>query len=140
MRVIKKARRGNYTRTWQSRFRCAADSKINVMRLFLKILFVVYLLGAQTIAAQEKETKLFLTGYIKNLHEISFVDNLEQLQWTTLLHNRLNFKYIPSNTITTRREFRNRMFYGDNVKIFPYFRILFLVMMVGLIFLENERE
>jgi len=91
------------------------------MHLFLKILFIVYLLCAQTIVAQEKETKLFLTGYIKNLHELSFVDNLEQLQWTTLLHNRLNFKYIPSNTITTRLELRNRIFYGDNIKNIPGF-------------------
>ncbi len=91
------------------------------MRLFLKILFIIYLLAAQSIAAQEKETKLFLTGYIKNLHEISFVDNLEQLQWTTLLHNRLNFKYIPSNTITSRLELRNRIYYGDNVKNIPGF-------------------
>lgn len=84
----------------------------------MKRLLLTYLLlfTLTTIYAQEKEEKLFLNGYIKNLQEFSFVDRLEQLQWTTFLHNRLNFKYIPSNSITARLEVRNRVFYGDNVK------------------------
>ena len=89
----------------------------------MKKLLVTYLLLFiyTTINAQEKEEKLFLSGYIKNLHQFSFVDKLEQLQWTALLHNRLNFKYIPSEEITFRLELRNRFFYGDNVKnIFGY--------------------
>ena len=59
----------------------------------MKRLFLAYLLlfTLTTIHAQEKEETLFLSGYIKNLHEFSFIDNLDQLQWTTLLHNRLNF-------------------------------------------------
>ncbi|HSM63564.1 MAG TPA: hypothetical protein VK833_06475, partial [Gillisia sp.] len=42
-------------------------------------------------------------------------------QWTTLLHNRLNFKYIPSTSLTARLEVRNRVFYGDNVQNIPGF-------------------
>ncbi|ARV14166.1 hypothetical protein [Polaribacter sp. SA4-12] len=68
------------------------------------------------INAQEKEEKLFLTGYIKNLNEFSFINNFDQLQWTTLLHNRFNFKYLPSEELTVRLEIRNRLIYGDNVK------------------------
>jgi hypothetical protein len=84
----------------------------------MKRLFLTYLLlfTLTIINAQEKEETLFLSGYIKNLHEFSFIDNLDQLQWTTFLHNRLNFKYIPSDEITVRLEFRNRLFYGDNIK------------------------
>lgn len=77
---------------------------------------VVLLFCAFTVFGQEKDTKLFLTGYIKNLHEFSFVDRLEQLQWTTFLHNRLNFKFSLSKEFSARLEFRNRMFYGDNIK------------------------
>ncbi|HSM62441.1 MAG TPA: hypothetical protein VK833_00740, partial [Gillisia sp.] len=77
------------------------------------------------IVAQEKEQKLFLSGYIKNLHEFSFIDKLDQLQWTSLLHNRLNFKYTPSDKINVRFELRNRLFYGDNVKnIFGFAEII----------------
>ena len=84
----------------------------------MKRLFLTYLLliTLTTICAQEKEEKLVLSGYIKNLHEFSFINSLDQLQWTTLLHNRLNFKYIPTEKLTVRLEFRNRLFYGDNVK------------------------
>ena len=84
----------------------------------MKRFFLTYLLliTLTTIYAQEKEEKLVLSGYIKNLHEFSFINSLDQLQWTTLLHNRLNFKYIPAEKLTVRLEFRNRLFYGDNVK------------------------
>ena len=89
----------------------------------MKRLLLTYLLlfALTNIYAQEKEEKLFLNGYIKNLQEFSFVDRLEQLQWTTFLHNRLNFKYIPSNSLTARIEVRNRVFYGDNVQNIPGF-------------------
>jgi hypothetical protein len=84
----------------------------------MKKIFLTYLLlfTLTTINAQEKEEKLSLSGYIKNLHEFSFVDQLDQLQWTTLVHNRLNFKFTPSNEIKVKLELRNRLFYGDHVK------------------------
>jgi len=91
-------------------------------KLYLTYLLLLVL---STINAQEKKEKLFLSGYIKNLNEFSFVDRFNELQWTTLLHNRLNFKYIPSEEITVRLELRNRLFYGDNVKnIFGYSEII----------------
>ena len=84
----------------------------------MKRSFLTYLLliTLTTVYAQDKEKNLVLSGYIKNLHEFSFINSLEQLQWTSLLHNRLNFKYSPSEKLTMRLEFRNRLFYGDNVK------------------------
>ncbi|WP_340201898.1 hypothetical protein [Ascidiimonas sp. W6] len=91
------------------------------MKRVLVILIFIFIWDAFSLFAQEKEEKLFLTGYLKNLHELSFVDKLEQLQWTTFLHNRLNFKYVPSETFTMRLEFRNRIFYGDNIKNIPNF-------------------
>ena len=89
----------------------------------MKRLMLTYLLlfTLTTINAQEKEEKLFLSGYIKNLNEFSFTNSLEHLQWTSLVHNRLNFKYIPSKTLTLRLELRNRLFYGDNVQNLPGF-------------------
>jgi hypothetical protein len=43
------------------------------------ILIFILVCNIFSIIAQEKEEKLFLTGYIKNLHELSFIDKLEQL-------------------------------------------------------------
>ena len=91
------------------------------MKRLVKVYLLIFLWSSFNVSAQEKEQELFLAGYVKNLNELSFVDKLEQLQWTTILHNRLNFKYIPSEEITVRLEFRNRIFYGDNVKNIPKF-------------------
>ena len=89
----------------------------------MKRLILSYLLlfTLTTINAQEKEEKLFLSGYIKNLNEFSFTNSLEHLQWTSLVHNRLKLKYIPTKTLTLRLELRNRLFYGDNVQNLPGF-------------------
>lgn len=91
------------------------------MKLFAKIGFVFALLLSVLAMGQEKESPLVLRGYVKNLHQLQFVDNLNQLQWTTLIHNRLNFAYTPSKSITMRLEFRNRIFYGDAMANIPGF-------------------
>jgi len=84
----------------------------------MKKLYVTYLVVfiSFQLIAQEKGQQLFLSGYIKNLHEFSFVDKLKQTEWTTLVHNRLNFKYTPSDAISVRLELRNRLFYGESLK------------------------
>lgn len=91
------------------------------MKNLLKISLVFILWNIFTLSAQESEKKLSLSGYVKNLNEFSFVDRLEQLQWITLLHNRLNFEYEPSEIITARLEIRNRLYYGGAVKNIPEF-------------------
>lgn len=80
--------------------------------LILTFLFVFISL---IIVAQEKKQNFFMTGYLKNLNELSFMDEFDQLEWTALLHNRLNFKYIPSDELSLRLEIRNRLFYGDRM-------------------------
>ncbi|MCJ7759117.1 MAG: hypothetical protein MUP24_13345, partial [Gillisia sp.] len=91
------------------------------MKSLLKISLIIFILTSFGLSAQETEKKISLSGYIKNLNEFSFVDRLEQLQWTNLFHNRLNFEYVPSEVITARLEFRNRLYYGDAVKNIPGF-------------------
>ena len=82
-------------------------------KLFMVFLLVFVGLG---LKAQEKEQELSLSGYIKSLNGFSFVDRLEQLEWTTILHNRLNLKYTASDAINIRLEVRNRMFYGKSLR------------------------
>ena len=86
-----------------------------------RIWLIFMLLFPFWVFGQEKEQQLVVNGYVKNLHQFQFVDNLDQLQWTTFLHNRLNFAYAPSESISLRLEFRNRIFYGDAVANFPGF-------------------
>jgi len=85
------------------------------------LIIITLMLVGFSVSGQEEENKFFITGYIKNLNELSFVDKMEQLQWTNLFHNRFNFKYIPTDEFILRLELRNRLYYGDRVKIIPLF-------------------
>jgi hypothetical protein len=69
----------------------------------------------------ETEKKWFLNGYVKNLQSLSFDKNFENSISTNLLHNRLNIKWKPSGRITATAEFRNRLFWGEEVKNNPDF-------------------
>lgn len=86
-----------------------------------RIWSIFFLLLPIWIFGQEKTNAITLSGYVKNLQQFQFVDNLDQLQWTTFLHNRLNFAYAPAKSIAFRLEFRNRIFYGDAVAHIPGF-------------------
>ena len=79
---------------------------------------------AQNENDNEKKTKpqwLEAKGYIKSLQYLSFIDDIEELSSSNLLHNRLNFKFTISNTLSARLEIRNRIFYGDQTKLMPNF-------------------
>jgi hypothetical protein len=68
--------------------------------------------------------KFTVNGYIKYLEQISFVNDITNLQTLDLIHNRLNFKYQPDDHFTFRLELRNRIYYGDEVKDYPGFGAL----------------
>lgn len=89
-----------------------------------KILRLILMLAFLTVSGQEKEQVLFVGGYLKNLHELSFINAVDQLQWTSLIHNRLNLKYSPGTHFNARLELRNRIFWGDNVANIPGFSTL----------------
>lgn len=85
-------------------------------------LYLVFLmLVSFNMNSQEDAPKISVNGYIKNLHEFSFIDRLDQMQWTGLIHNRLNFKYLPNDEVSIRLEIRNRIYYGDRIRSFPDF-------------------
>src|SRR5258708_19181426 len=68
--------------------------------------------------------KFTVNGYVKYLEQISFVNDITNLQTNDLIHNRLNFKYQPDDHFTYRLEVRNRIYYGDFVKNYPGFASL----------------
>jgi len=63
-------------------------------------------------------------GYLKNLQEFSFARQVETLQNSGLMHNRINFKWREKHDVTLRLEARTRIFYGDQLKLFPGFNEL----------------
>jgi hypothetical protein len=73
------------------------------------------LLNAQEEKNQVKRVEW--RGYIKDLQTASFVNSADSLTSLHLLHNRINFKFGLSEKFSGRVEIRNRIFYGDQLKL-----------------------
>jgi len=95
--------------------------------LFFPLLFF-HVAGQDSSSAEKK--KLQWQGYIKDLQSFVFNKDFSTLNYTHLIHNRINLKWMPSGKITAAAELRNRFYWGDEVKMVPHFGRL----------LRNENE
>jgi hypothetical protein len=95
-------------------------------------LFYALLLGVELCAQDSSEApkKFQFNGYIKNLQTLNFDKDFKENISGNLVHNRLNFKWKPDAKFTAVAEFRNRLFWGEEVKTTPRFSKL----------LRNENE
>ena len=92
-----------------------------------KLLFIFFAL--QIVVAHAQDTtalpkKLTISGYIKDLQTLSFDKDFKELITGNLIHNRLNIKWKPSERITAVSEIRNRLYWGEEVKLTPGFASL----------------
>lgn len=62
-----------------------------------------------------------LFGYIKYLPSVYFEDHIGDLITGNFIHHRLNGKWDVSNQVYIRAEMRNRIFYGEQVRLTPGF-------------------
>ena len=77
-------------------------------------MFCVFLLGS--LHAQEKPSKkAFVNGYIKEM--ISFNDLRDSTLVDNLIHNRLNFRWYPSDELRVYGALRSRLFIGETTKL-----------------------
>ncbi len=83
------------------------------------IFAILLFLQAFPLQGQEKEKKIAVSGYIKDMQTLWIPKN--QNNWTTdnLLHNRLNLRYFTTHNITTVIEARNRFMWGELVEVTP---------------------
>lgn len=70
------------------------------------------------------EKKLLVNGYIKELQSLTFQKGFTDLVTGNLIHNRINFKWKPNARITAAAEFRNRFYWGEEVRRNPSFVLL----------------
>lgn len=76
---------------------------------------------AQSDSTAKKLTDYYqLKGYVKNMQTFTMAD-LNYVSHQNLIHNRLNFRFYPSKSITIGVEVRNRVFTGDMVNFNPFF-------------------
>lgn len=95
---------------------------VSGMRYTAILLTALALLRPVHMHAQEDAgSKTGFNGYLKFLQTINYQDFNDLWLIDNLIHNRLNFKYIPDERIRLTAELRNRLFYGDFVKYFPGF-------------------
>jgi hypothetical protein len=72
------------------------------------------------IAQDTVQTKKFtVNGYVKDLQVLTFDKNFSNLITNNLIHNRLNFKYKQVPSLTAALELRNRLYWGEEVKLTP---------------------
>ena len=68
--------------------------------------------------AQEEEPKFTVGGYVKDMATFNFVEKDSALV-DNLIHHRLNLAWYPTTHLKGKLEFRNRIFFGNLVNIFP---------------------
>lgn len=88
--------------------------------LFLLIISAI-LQGQADSLPEEKPVRFHFRGYVKDLQTAAFSGENGSLLSSNLLHNRLNFKYDFSTSFSARLELRNRLFWGEQVRLTPGF-------------------
>ena len=99
------------------------------MNFDLKNLFLVFILCCSVLTGISQDTiktdsvkkvkKIILNGYIKDMQSEIFTNVKGDWINGNLIHNRLNFKWLPSNSFTLAIEARNRFFLGNMLKVIP---------------------
>lgn len=84
-------------------------------------LILVLICFIYSFSQDQKERNWTLNGYVKNLQSVYKIDGFDSYLIDNLVHNRLNFKWYTNDHLTVRVEMRNRLFYGDLVKLSPGF-------------------
>ncbi|HJV21031.1 MAG TPA: DUF1302 family protein [Sediminibacterium sp.] len=87
--------------------------------LIIILFFCTYFkLHAQDSSVQKK---IEFNGYVKGV-EIYTFDKLNNTGFANhLVHNRFNFKWKPNNIFSVSAELRNRIFFGEQIRIVPDF-------------------
>lgn len=89
-----------------------------------RVSIILFLILSYCCNAQDTlktKGKLEVNGYLKNLESLSFDKNFKNNISGNLLHNRINSKWKPTEKIAVIAEFRNRLFWGEEVKSTPDF-------------------
>lgn len=87
-------------------------------RLFLSLFLAPILfifINVDAVAQDNWKSKFDFKGYLKYLTSVRFEDVNEDWMTDQLLHNRLEFRYYPSEKWTIDLEMRNRLFFGQQV-------------------------
>ncbi len=90
--------------------------------------FILLLVGiimlSHLYAQSDSSPKTSVSGYVKYLQTTSIIPEtplVGNMLTDNLIHHRLNFRWYPKDQWTVAVEARNRIFYGEQVKLFNQF-------------------
>jgi hypothetical protein len=89
----------------------------------IKYLFIAWaiIVNQCAWAQDDGESKFDFKGYLKYLTTVNFQEVNEDWITDNLFHNRLEFRYYPQKKWKFDLEMRNRLFYGEFVKLYNSF-------------------
>lgn len=90
-----------------------------LQRKYSLLILFTFSISHFSFSQEQKEPKVFLRGYVKDLVTFNFSDQLDKTFIDNLIHNRLNFSWLPNDNLTAKIEIRNRVFTGDFVQLIP---------------------
>ncbi|MEQ8359017.1 MAG: hypothetical protein RH860_05975 [Cytophagales bacterium] len=85
----------------------------------LFIIFFLFLNGF--LFAQSDNSPFTFRGYVKQMSILNFFPG-DSLITDNFIHNRLNLQYDLNSKIVARVEMRNRIFYGESVRLNPFYQ------------------
>jgi len=82
-------------------------------------LYTVLLVCSMSAAGQEKFSSFEFKGYLSNMQSAMFEDPSKDWIIDGLFHNRLNFYWYGGEHFNASIQFRNRLMYGETLKLIP---------------------
>jgi len=83
------------------------------------IYIVLLVLFVHGISAQDDVSSFELNGYLTNMQSVMYSNPSEDWIIDNLFHNRLNFFYYGGEHFTGSLKLRNRLIYGETIKLVP---------------------
>ena len=82
-------------------------------------LYIVLLVFSMSATGQEKFSSFEIKGYLSNMQSAMFEDPSKDWIIDGLFHNRLNFYWYGGEHFNASIQFRNRLMYGETLKLIP---------------------
>jgi len=79
---------------------------------------------ALILICQWSHSQVQINGYVTEMPSIIHENLNNETYFDNLIHNRLNFSWIPSDQLSTSLELRNQLMWGETVKNIPYYEEL----------------
>ena len=97
--------------------------RLSKLKNIYSSIIIILLLSQNTIAQDTipKQKTWTLNGYVKYMQTISFQEIDGDWSTDNLIHNRLKFNWDINKNLNFKTHVRNRVFYGETVKVFPQY-------------------